>query len=132
MSMSDPIADLLTRIRNALSAGHERVDVPTSHLKEEVCAVLRREGYITGYELVDDGRHGLLRVTLKYVPTGGPVIQEIRRISKQSLRVYAKSKEIKAVRGGLGVSIVSTSRGVMTGKQARKANIGGEVLCEVW
>ena len=132
MSMSDPIADLLTRMRNGLSARHERVDVPASRLKEQICAVLQREGYIAGYKLVEDEKQGILQVTLRYVENQQPVVHGMRRVSKPSLRVYVASDEIRPVRSGLGISILSTSKGVMTGKQARAGKVGGEVLCEVW
>ncbi len=132
MTMSDPIADLLTRVRNALSTGNTRVDIPASTIKEEICKVLEREGYIEGYKKIETEHQGVLQVSLRYTSDRKPVIQEIRRISKPSLRVYVKSDDIKQVRTGLGVSILSTSRGLMTGKQARQENIGGELLCEVW
>ncbi|NIA14551.1 MAG: 30S ribosomal protein S8 [Nitrospiraceae bacterium] len=134
MSMSDPIADLLTRIRNALGAGKTTVDVPASRMKESICAVLKREGFIEDYVLCEplgDPRCQL-RVTLRYTPDHSPVIQGIKRVSKPSLRTYAKYKDLQLVRSGLGISIVSTSQGVMTSKQARSQQIGGEVLCEVW
>ncbi len=132
MAISDPIGDMVTRIRNAQVAGHDRVDVPASNVKEEICRVLLREGYIRAYQRVEDGRQGILQITLKYEPDGTPVIRELRRVSKPSLRVYIRSDEIKPVRMGLGISILSTPRGVLTGKEAREANVGGEVLCEVW
>lgn len=132
MSMSDPIADLLTRIRNGLMAKFSKVEMPASRTKEEICAVLKREGYITDYTVDRDTAQGTLHVELKYTPSKVPVIQEITRTSKPSLRRYVKSKEIKSVRSGLGISIVSTSRGIMTGKQARRENVGGEILCQVW
>ncbi len=132
MSMSDPIADLLTRLRNALHAGYPSVEIPASSLKEEMCRVLKSEGYIREFTRIEDGRQGMLKVFLKYTHDRKPVIQGIRRISKPSLRVYAAHDEIKPVRTGLGISILTTSRGVMTGKQARVEKVGGEVLCEVW
>lgn len=132
MSMSDPISDLLTRIRNALMVGQDRIEVPASRMKEEVCSVLKREGFIEAYKLVEDTKQGMLQVRLKYASDGSPVLQGVRRVSKPSLRVYVRSKDVPTVRSGLGVSIVSTSRGVMTGKEARRNNVGGEVLCEVW
>jgi small subunit ribosomal protein S8 len=132
MSMSDPLADMCTRIRNALSAGHGQVDVPGSRLKQEICSVLQREGYIEGFERIEDGKQGLLRVSLRYETDRKPVLRGIRRVSKPSLRVYGGSRATRIVRSGLGISIVTTSRGVMTGRQARKANVGGEVICEVW
>ena len=132
MAITDPIGDMLTRIRNAQVAKHDRVDVPASQVKEEICRVLLREGYIRAYQRIDDGRQGILQITLKYEPDGTPVIRELRRVSKPSLRVYIRCDEIRPVRTGLGISILSTCRGVMTGKEAREANVGGEVLCEVW
>ena len=134
MSMSDPIADLLTRIRNALGAGKTSVDVPASRMKEAICAVLKREGYVEDYVLNEPMGHpqSQLRVTLRYTPDHSPVIQGIKRVSKPSLRTYSKCKDFQLVRSGLGIAIVSTSRGVMTSKQARSQKIGGEVLCEVW
>ncbi len=132
MSMTDPIADLLTRIRNALQAGFPTVEAPASGLKEELCRVLKEEGYIRGYAREEDGKQGILRVTLKYSSERTPVITGIRRVSKPSLRVYTGKREVRLVRSGLGISIVTTSNGVMTDRQARKENVGGEVLCEVW
>jgi len=132
MSMSDPIADMLTRIRNGLQVRHERVDVPASRLKEEICGVLKNEGYIQDYELIEDSKQNVLRITLKYLADRTPVVHEIRRVSRPSLRQYVRSADVRPVRSGLGVAIMSTSRGVMTSKQAREANVGGEVLCEVW
>lgn len=132
MSMSDPIADLLTRIRNGLRVGHTRVDVPASRLKEGICQVLEREGYIDGYKKVDVGAQGVLQIQLRYMPNRAPVIREIKRISRPSLRVYARHGDIPDVRSGLGVAILTTAEGVMTNKDARRKNIGGEVLCEVW
>ena len=134
MAMSDPIADMLTRLRNAITAGQAMVDMPTSKLKEQICALLKREGFIRDYMVshVEGHPRGLLRVTLKYMPDRTPVVKGLRRISKPSLRVYKQSKELRPVRSGLGIAVVSTSQGVMTGKQARAAHMGGEVLCEVW
>jgi small subunit ribosomal protein S8 len=132
MSMSDPIADLLTRMRNGLSARHERIDVPASRLKVQICAVLQQEGYIAGYKLVEDDKQGILQVSLRYLENQKPIVHGMRRVSKPSLRVYVGSSEIRPVRSGLGISILSTSKGVMTGKQARAGKLGGEVLCEVW
>lgn len=132
MAMSDPIADMLTRIRNGLRIGRDMVPVPASRLKEEICAVLKREGYICDYKCVDDGKQGILHITLKYGEDRTPIIQGLKRVSKPSLRVRVKSNEIKSVRSGLGIAILSTSQGVLTGKEARKAKVGGEVVCEVW
>ncbi|GMW01601.1 MAG: 30S ribosomal protein S8 [Candidatus Hydrogenedentota bacterium] len=132
MSMSDPISDLLTRIRNAARARQDRIDVPASRLKEELCTVLKREGYLADCQHLSDERQGVLRLTLKFGPDGKPVVKGLRRVSKPSLRVYVKSADIQQVRSGLGISIMSTPKGLMTGKQARASHIGGEVLCEVW
>lgn len=134
MSMSDPIGDLLTRIRNAVQAGHPTVDVPASRLKEQICALLKREGFISDYTLTDalSAVNCQVRITLKYLPDRSSVIQGLRRVSKPSLRVYSRGKELKPVRSGMGIAVVSTSKGLMTGKQARAQKLGGEVLCEVW
>lgn len=132
MSMSDPIADLLTRIRNGLQAQKPSVDVPRSQMKSDICRVLKEQGYIAGFEELDNTPQGTLRITLKYLADRRPVLQGVRRISKPSLRVYTGHSELKPVRSGLGISIVSTSKGVMTGKQARAENVGGELICEVW
>ena len=134
MSMSDPIGDMLTRIRNAVRAGHPSVDIPASRLKEEICALLKREGFIKDYGLTDT-RGAVrcnVRVSLKYLPDRSPVIQGLRRVSKPSLRVYSRGKELRLVRSGMGIAVVSTSKGLMTGKQARASKLGGEILCEVW
>ena len=132
MSMSDPLADLLTRIRNALHAGFPTVEAPSSRLKVQVCEVLKNEGYIIDFVREDDGKQGILRIQLKYTEDRKPVIQGIKRISKPSLRIYGGAGEIAPVRSGLGISVLTTSKGVMTAKQARAENVGGEVLCEVW
>lgn len=132
MSVSDPIADMLTSVRNGLRARHASVTTPASRLKEDVCRVMEREGYIAGFEREEDGKQGLLHIKLKYTPSGEPVVRGIQRVSRPSLRVRVKRKAIRPVRNGLGISIMSTSGGVMTGKQAREVNTGGEVLCEIW
>ena len=132
MSMSDPIADMLTRIRNGLQAGKGTVDVPNSALKVAICDVLKEQGYIEDYQVADTPPPGVIRISLKYLADRKPVMQGLKRVSKPSLRVYASHKEMKQVRSGLGVSIVSTSKGVMTGKRARAEKLGGEVVCEVW
>ena len=132
MAMSDPIADMLTRMRNALDRGFRTVDMPRSKLKVQMCEVLKREGYIEDYSAIDAGPQGSLRIVLRYVDENKPVIQGLKRVSKPSLRVRRGSKEMRQVRSGLGISIVSTSHGLMTGKQARQQHVGGEVLCEVW
>ncbi len=132
MSMSDPLADMLTRIRNAVMVRYETVDVPMSNLKVDVAKVLRQEGYINDYEIIEDDKQGVLRITLKYGPTNELVISGIRRVSKPGLRQYVKADEIPKVLSGLGISILSTSKGVMTDREARRLSIGGEILCEAW
>ena len=132
MSMSDPISDLLTRIRNAHIARHRSVEVPLSRLKHDICRVLREQGFIRDFTVEEEPRPGRIIITLKYQRDRTPVVQGLRRVSKPSLRVYVKHEDIKPVRSGLGISIISTSSGVMTGKQARQAGVGGELLCEVW
>ena len=130
---TDPIADLLTRIRNAASAKHVRVDLPASKLKAEIARILKEEGYIATYKLVDESKtRKTLRVFLKYTPDKRSVITGLRRISRPGSRRYVGASRIAAVVGGLGISILTTPRGVMTGRAARKARVGGEVLCEVW
>jgi small subunit ribosomal protein S8 len=130
--MSDPIADLLTRVRNAAQARQATVDVPSSKLKAEICRVLKEEGYISEYTIVAEPLPGSIRLHLKYARDRKSVVQGLKRVSKPSLRVYVGSQEIKPVCSGLGISILSTSEGVMTGKKARNAKVGGEVICEVW
>ena len=129
--MTDPIADMLTRIRNANQAKHEVVEMPASRMKLEILNVLKNEGYITEYEKIEDGKQGVIKVTLKYV-NKERVIKGIKRISKPGLRVYAKSSELPKVLNGLGVAIISTSNGVMTDREARKSKLGGEVIAFVW
>jgi small subunit ribosomal protein S8 len=130
--MSDPIADLLTRVRNAAQARQATVDVPSSKLKAEICRVLKEEGYISEYTIVAEPLPGSIRLHLKYARDRKSVVQGLKRVSKPSLRVYVGSQDIKPVCSGLGISILSTSEGVMTGKKARNAKVGGEVICEVW
>ena len=130
--LSDPIADMLTRIRNAGSAKFNSVDIPGSSLKVELAKVLKDEGYIRNYKFVKDNKQGVLRVYLKFGPENQHVIYELERVSKPSRRVYVKSKELKPVLSGTGVAILSTSKGIMTDKEARTQNVGGEVLCRVW
>lgn len=132
MQMTDVIADMLTRIRNANSAKHEQVDIPNSNMKRAIAQILVDEGYIKGFEVVDNGNQGIIRVTLKYGPNKQRIIQGIRRVSKPGLRIYTSCEEIPQVMKGLGVAIVSTSKGIMTDKAARKANVGGEVLAFIW
>ena len=129
--MTDPIADMLTRIRNAAKARHRRVDDPASNMKRALAELLQREGYIRAVKHVDEGPQGTLRIYLKYTRDGVPAIQHLSRVSKPGLRKYTAARELPRVLNGLGVAIVSTSRGVMTDKEARRANIGGEVLAHV-
>lgn len=132
MMTSDPIADMLTRIRNGLAARHPKVDVPASRLKTEIARILKDEGYIANYKLTEDGAQKSIRIYLKYTPGNVPVISRIERISRPGCRVYVGSKGVQRVLGGLGVNILTTPRGVMTGGSARKEGVGGEVLCQVW
>ena len=132
MHITDPIADMLTRIRNANSAKHDTVDVPASNMKKSIAQILLDEGYIKNFQLIDDGTQGVIRITLKYGAGKDQVIQGLRRVSKPGLRVYAGAEELPRVLRGLGIAIVSTSKGVMTDKTARAANVGGEVLAFVW
>jgi len=132
MSMSDPIADMLTRIRNAGSARHETVDVPNSKMKKAIAEILLEEGYIKSFQLIDDGTQGVIRITLKYLPGKEKAIQGLRRVSKPGLRVYAGADELPQVLRGLGIAIISTSKGIMTDKKARAQHVGGEVLAFVW
>jgi small subunit ribosomal protein S8 len=132
MSMTDPVADMLTRIRNANMVKHERVEIPASKLKMEVARILHEEGYIRSYRLIEDRKQGILRIYLKYDDNQEKVISGIRRVSKPGRRVYADATKIPRVYGDLGVSVLSTSHGVKTGKQCRRERIGGEVLCYVW
>ena len=132
MQITDPIADMLTRIRNAGSARHETVDIPNSKMKKAIAEILLEEGYIKSFQLIDDGTQGVIRITLKYLPGKEKAIQGLRRVSKPGLRVYAGADELPRVLRGLGVAIVSTSKGVMTDKAARAAHVGGEVLAFVW
>lgn len=131
MTMTDPIADMLTRIRNALHAGHKRVDMPPSRLKVEIARKLEERHFIESVKLIDDGRRGFLRIYLKYTPDGRPVIRELRRVSSPGRRTYVGASEIPQLRGGLGMAILSTSRGVLSGREARAAGIGGELLAVV-
>lgn len=132
MVMTDPIADMLTRIRNASSVKHESVDIPRSKLKEEIARILKGEGFIKEYKVIEDNKQGTIRVYLKYDAGKGQVIQGIKRISKPGSRVYANKDEVPRVLGGLGVAILSTPQGIITDRTARKAGIGGEVICYVW
>lgn len=132
MSMTDPVADMLTRIRNGIQARHDRVDVPASKLKVEIARILRDEGFISNYKLLEEGLQGTLRVFLKYSDGGDSVIHGIERISRPGRRVYRGKGELPRVLGGLGLAIVSTSRGVLAGHEAAQRGVGGEVLCQVW
>lgn len=132
MSMSDPLADMLTRIRNAGRAKHKSVDIPGSRMKTALASVLKEEGFIRNFKFIKDNKQGILRVYLKYEPNDRHVIYGVQRISKPSRRVYAGSKDIKPVLNGLGISVLSTSKGLLTDKQARNENIGGEILCAIW
>lgn len=132
MQITDPIADMLTRVRNAGIAKHETVDIPASNMKKSIASILMDEGYIKSYQLIEDGGQGVIRIVLKYLPGKEKAIQGLRRVSKPGLRVYAGADELPYVLKGLGIAIISTSKGVMTDKQARKENVGGEVLAFVW
>ncbi len=132
MQITDPIADMLTRIRNANTAKHETVDIPASNMKKAIAEILNNEGYIKGYQIIEDGKQGVIRVTLKYSANKEKVISGIKRVSKPGLRMYAPADELPRVLKGLGIAIISTSKGIMTDKEARKLHIGGEVLAFVW
>ena len=131
MNMTDPVADLLTRIRNAIMARHTRVLIPASKMKVAIARILQEEGYIAGYDLVRDNPQGTIRITLKYVDKR-PVLQQLKRVSKPGLRVYTRRDAIPRVRGGLGIAIISTPQGIMTGRKAYQLGLGGEVICYVW
>ena len=132
MSMNDPIADMLTRIRNASRAGHRRVDMPVSKLKIELARILAENHFVLGHKVLDDGRHGVLRVYLKYTDDERPVIRSLRRVSRPGLRRYVAAADIRKVRAGMGVAIISTSKGVMSDRDARRQRVGGEILAEVY
>ena len=132
MQITEEIADMLTRIRNANDAKHETVDVPASNLKKSIAQILLEEGYIKNYQIVEDGKQGIIRVTLKYAAGKEKVIHGLKRVSKPGLRIYSNCEDMPKVMNGLGIAIVSTSKGVMTDKKARQANVGGEVLAFVW
>jgi small subunit ribosomal protein S8 len=129
---ADPIADMLTRVRNALIARHPKVDVPASRLKNEIARILREEGYILNFKLTEEGAKKYIRLYLKYTPANLPVISRVERVSRPGCRVYVSSKDIPRVLGGLGINILTTPKGVMTGTAARKERVGGEVLCQIW
>ena len=132
MQITDTIADMLTRIRNASSAKHPTVDIPASNLKKQIAQILLDEGYIKAFKVVDDGKQGVIKVTLKYTDSKAQVITGLRRVSKPGLRIYSNCKDMPRVMKGLGIAIVSTSKGIMTDKKAREMNVGGEILAFVW
>jgi small subunit ribosomal protein S8 len=130
--LTDPIADMLTRLRNANTAGHEKVDIPSSRLKVEIARILKKEGFVTGYKVIDQDIQDILRVYLTYGSGNERVIRGITRTSKPGLRIYARSRKIPRVLSGMGIAIISTSKGIMTDREARNQGVGGEVLCHVW
>ncbi len=132
MTMTDPIADMLTRIRNANTVGHATVDIPASKMKKSIAGILVAEGYIKGFDVIDDNKQGTIRIQMKYGADKEKVISGIKKISKPGLKVYAKSDEVPKVLGGLGIAIISTSNGIISDKEARKLGVGGEVICYVW
>jgi len=132
MAVTDPIADMLTRLRNGIAARHQRVDLPSSKLKVEIARILKEEGYISNFKVVEEGKKRVLRIVLRYGPDGESVISTLERISKPGRRVYCGAHGIPQVLGGLGVTILTTPQGLMTGKGARKVGVGGEVLCSIW
>ena len=132
MTMTDPIADMLTRIRNANTVGHKTVDVPASNMKKSIAGILKEEGYITDFEVIDDNKQGVIRITMKYGADKERVISGLKKIAKPGLKVYAKRNEVPKVLGGLGIAIISTSNGIISDKKARQLGVGGEVICYVW
>lgn len=132
MVMTDPVADFLTRIRNANTARLDKVEIPASKMKKDLARILKKEGFIRDYEYIEDGHQGVLRLYLKYGENHQRVISGLKRISKPGLRVYAKNEELPKVLGGLGIAVISTSKGIMTDKEARKEGLGGEVICYIW
>ncbi len=132
MSMSDPIADYLTRIRNAITVKHDRVDVPVSKIKRELSRILKEEGYINDYEVIDQDPVGILRIFLRYTADGAPAIVRLTRVSKPGRRVYRRAKDLEPILNGIGMAIVSTSAGLLTLDQARERGVGGELVCEIW
>ena len=132
MQITDTIADLLTRIRNANSAKHDTVDIPASNMKKAIVQILVDEGYVKGFQVIEDGKQGIIRIALKYGPNKSQVITGLRRVSKPGLRIYSNVENMPKVMKGLGVAIISTSKGIMTDREARKQNVGGEVLAFVW
>ena len=132
MTMTDPIADMLTRIRNANTVGHETVEIPASKMKKAIAEILKEEGYITDFDVIEDDKQGMIKVTMKYGANKERVISGIKTISKPGLKVYAKANDVPKVLGGLGIAIISTSKGIVSDKEARKLGVGGEVICYVW
>lgn len=132
MTMTDPVADMLTRIRNANTVGHTTVDIPASKMKKSIAEILLEEGYIKGFNIIEDGKQNIIRVQMKYGADKEKVISGLKKISKPGLKVYAKSEEVPKVLGGLGIAIISTSKGILSDKEARKLGVGGEVICYVW
>ena len=132
MNMTDPIADMLTRVRNAIAARHPKVDVPASKLKKEIARILKDEGYIANFKLAEEDGKSTIKIYLKYGPGELPIISRIQRVSRPGCRIYVGHKEIPRVLGGMGINILTTPRGVMTGRTARREGVGGEILCEVW
>ena len=132
MTMTDPIADMLTRIRNANTVGHETVEIPASKMKKAIAEILKEEGYITDFDVIEDNKQGMIKVTMKYGANKEKVISGIKKISKPGLKVYAKAGDVPKVLGGLGTAIISTSKGIVSDKEARKLGVGGEVICYVW
>ncbi|HEX9150255.1 MAG TPA: 30S ribosomal protein S8 [Thermoanaerobaculia bacterium] len=132
MKTSDPLSDLLNRLRNGMRAGHDRVDVPASRIKEDVLRVLADEGYVSSWRRVEEKGRPVLRIGLKYDHEGSPIVAGLKRVSRPGRRVYTPAKEIPDVLGGLGISIISTSKGIVTGRKARESRLGGEILCNVW
>ena len=132
MSMTDPIADLLTRVRNALTARHERVDIPSSKVKVSIARILKEEGFIKNFKVLRDNKQGVLRIFLKYNDENKPVIKGLKRVSKPSRRVYVGASDIPLVLSGLGVGVISTSKGIMSDREARRQKVGGEMMCSIW
>lgn len=132
MSMTDPIADFLTRIRNAIMAKKKTVDIPASNLKKEMARILFEQKFIRNYIIIDDGKQGVIRIFLKYTPEGESVIHELKRVSKPGLRQYADVKQLPRVKNNMGIAILTTPKGVMTEREAKRQNVGGEVLCTIW
>ena len=132
MRLTDPVADMLTRVRNALQARHQKVDIPASRLKLEIARILKEEGYISNFKPTEEEGHKVIRIYLKYGANNEAAIRDLSRVSRPGCRVYIGRDEIKRVQGGLGISIMTTPKGVMTGRQARREGVGGEILCEVW